>query len=172
MRSIPILFLLLLIPVIGFGETPTKITIVYQNKPSPPFYLGAETIDWKKPGINLEILKKVGNKLKIKIEFYRMPWARGLYEVQSNRIDGIFSTLFTEKRSKLGAFPMKEGKPDPSRKLMSLSYFSYKRKDSPLHWDGKAFSNLFGKRTPGFPVAFLFLFAFSFRLTANNRQSP
>jgi len=139
-----ILTLFLLHFTVTLGATPKKITLVYEVQPNPPFYLGMETIDWKKPGVTLEVLKLLEDKLNIKIEFYRRPWARGLMEVKMNRVDGIFHASFKEERLKIGVYPMKDGKPDADRKIVTQSYFLFKRKDSPLLWNGQYFSNLNG----------------------------
>jgi len=120
------------------------ITLVYEVKPNPPFYLGKKTINWNKPGITLEVLKSLEKKLNIKFKFDRLPWARGLEQLKNNLVDGIFHASFKAERLKIGAYPLSNGKPDTSRKLMSQSYFLYKRKESPLTWDGITFGNLHG----------------------------
>ena len=141
------IFILLFLSLpIGAAEiVKKKITLVYEVKANPPFYLGeGSDIDWKKPGITLEILKLLENKLNIEIEFKRRPWARGLKEVQANVVDGIFHASFNPARLQIGLYPMKNGLPDGSRKIMSQSYFLYKRKNSPLQWDGKELTKLNG----------------------------
>ncbi len=123
-----------------------KITLVCNNKPNPPFVLGnGMKIDWKKPGISLEVLKLIENKLNVELHFIRKPWARGLSDVRYNKADGIFHSSFKPERLEFGVYPMKAGEPDPSRQLMSMSYFLYKLQNSPLQWDGKQLRHLNGK---------------------------
>jgi polar amino acid transport system substrate-binding protein len=74
-----------------------------------------------------------------------MPWARSLRSLSTNVVDGIFHASFNEDRTKLGHYPMKDGKVDPERNMLTQSYVLYKRKDSTLSWDGKKFKNLKGK---------------------------
>lgn len=138
-------FLMLSLPVSAAETVSKQITFVYEVKPNPPFYLGQGlSIDWEKPGITLEVLKLLENRLNIKVHFRRMPWARGLEEVRSNMADGIFHASFKKERLKIGSYPMRAGTPDASRKIMNQSYFLYKQKDSPLQWDGKKLSCLNG----------------------------
>jgi len=120
------------------------VTLVYEVKSNPPYYLGKRTIDWKKPGITLEVLKRLEKKLNIRIAFERFPWARGLTMVKNNTVDGIFHASFLKERIEIGDYPMNKGELDLSRQLMTQSYVLYKLKDSTLSWDGKAFEHLNG----------------------------
>ena len=120
------------------------ITLAYEEKPNPPFYLGNKTIDWKKPGITLDVLKSLEKNLNVKFKFERLPWARGLELLKNNLIDGVFHASFKKKRLNMGVYPMKNDEPDTNRSLMSQAYFLYKRKGSPLNWDGKTFEHLNG----------------------------
>ncbi|GGA94200.1 substrate-binding periplasmic protein [Agarivorans gilvus] len=139
------ILLLLSLPVSAAESARKKITLVYEVKPNPPFYLGeGSDIDWRKPGITLEVLKLLEGKLNIEIEFKRRPWLRGLKEVEANVADGIFHASFKPARLQIGRYPMKNDQLDVSRKIMSQSYALYKHKDSPLQWDGQALTNLNG----------------------------
>jgi len=129
---------------VAIGGPLKKITLVYEVKPNPPFYLGKKMIDWKKPGITLEVMKLLETKLNIEVTFERLPWATGLEKVKKNIVDGVFHASFNEERLKIGVYPMRKGQPDTNRRLMTQSYFLYKRKKSPLQWDGKSFTNLDG----------------------------
>ncbi|MFC2140309.1 substrate-binding periplasmic protein [Candidatus Auribacterota bacterium] len=124
---------------------PAKIKIAYQNTDNFPFQLGeGSDIDFKKPGLAVELLVLVGERLNIEITFVRFPWKRGEKELKAGRIDGLFSASFKTKRLELGVYPMKEGKVDPARKNYSNSYALYKLKGSSLSWDGKAFQHVSG----------------------------
>jgi len=138
-----LLFLFLNISV-AIGAPLKKITLVYEIKPNPPFYLGKKMIDWNRPGITLEVIKLLERKLNIEVDFERLPWAIGLEKVKNNEVDGIFHASFKEQRLKVGVYPMRNGQPDTNRRLMTQSYFLYKRKNSPLQWDGNTFTNLVG----------------------------
>ena len=145
MRRFLFALFVLSIHVCVVEAAPQKLTFVYEVKPNPPFYLGQGlSIDWEKPGITLEVLKLLENKLNVTLHFKRMPWARGLESVRSNQVDGIFHASFKKDRLLIGCYPMKAGQPDVSREIMNQSYFFYKRKDSPLQWDGDNLTHLNG----------------------------
>jgi len=129
---------------LAFSAPQKTVTFVYEIKPNPPYYLGRKVIDWNKPGITLEVLKRLEKKLNIKIEFERLPWARGLSMVKNNSVDGIFHASFSKERLNIGVYPMSKGELDLSKKLMTQSYVLYKPKDSTLAWNGKNFENLNG----------------------------
>ncbi len=126
------------------GDTLQQLTLVYEVKPNPPYYLDEKYINWEKPGITLEILKILESRLNIKITFKRYPWRRALRFVELNQADGIFHASFIPERMAYGVYPMKFGKVDPSRRVMRNTYVLYKLKDSPLEWDGARFSHLTG----------------------------
>lgn len=146
MKSEIILFIVLfLIFPMHLMSASKKVLLAYDVKANPPFYLGSGTqTDWKKPGITLELLKSMETKLNIDMYFRRIPWNRSLYLLGLNEIDGVFHASFKPERMKIGVYPMRNGKPDPDKRVMSNSYVIYKRKDSPLQWDGKKFSHLNG----------------------------
>ncbi len=121
---------------------PLKVKFAYQYSSNYPFQTGEGTIDWKKPGIAVELLMLAGKKLDIDIEFTRVPWKRGLHELKEGQTDGLFNASFKTKRLEYGAYPMKGGVADQNRKSYSNSYVLYKIKGSPVQWDGKTFKNL------------------------------
>ncbi|MCP4346774.1 MAG: transporter substrate-binding domain-containing protein [Desulfobacterales bacterium] len=131
-----------------------KVKFVYQYSGNYPFQTGEGTIDWKKPGIAVELLLLLGKKLDIDIEFSRVPWKRGLHELKKGQKDGLFNASFKKKRLEYGVYPMKDGVADQNRKSYSNSYVLYKIKGSPVQWNGKAFSNLNGPivATRGFSI--------------------
>ncbi|MDM8515302.1 transporter substrate-binding domain-containing protein [Desulfobacterales bacterium HSG16] len=133
------------IPVAAANETPVTVTIVYAVSSNPPFIMGKGTgIDLKKPGTTIEMLMMVAQHLDIQIKFKRIPWKRGLMFLENNEADGIFHASFKEKRTQIGVYPTKDGKADPAKRILDMSYTLYKLKDSPLTWDGSAFENLNG----------------------------
>ncbi len=139
-------YVVFLLPVFVAGAAlagePLEVLLVYETKPNPPRYLGSGTaIDWEKPGLTLEMLRMVERYVPVKFSFKRVPWNRGLYLLETNQADGIFHASFKEERTKLGVYPMKEGKPDTSRAVLVQNYVFYKKKGSPFTWDGKAAAN-------------------------------
>lgn len=138
------LLLLMLVSHSALATPPQTVHLGFEVMANPPYYLGTDTIDWEKPGITLEVLKLLEQRLNIKLVFTRMPWARALRELNDNRIDGLFHASYQRQREAFGVFPMKNGQPDSARRIMQQSYVLYKRAQSPLTWDGEHFGNLSG----------------------------
>ncbi len=123
-------------------NTLIKVIFSFEDKPNPPYYLGkGSKINWKKPGITLELLKSMEKKLNIEVTFQRNPWKRGLVFLKNNRVNGVFHASFKAKRLEFGVYPMKDGKVNPNKRVMSNSYFLYKLKSSRLTWDGDMIRN-------------------------------
>lgn len=119
----------------------TTVSLLYEPTDNPPHALGKGTaIDWRKPGVTLELLRLVEKRLGIRFSFKRVPWKRGLFLLQNNEADGLFHASYKPSRETIGVYPKKDGDPDPSRALFTQSYVLYKRAGSPLRWDGKALS--------------------------------
>ncbi len=145
MKMFVLILMVFSLPVPAVEMDKKKITLVYEVMPNPPFYLGeGPAIDWQKPGVTLELLKLLENKLNIQFEFKRRPWARGMREVKANVVDGIFHATFSEERLLSGVYPMKNSKLDSSRAIVHQSYFLYKHKDASIQWDGKSFTKING----------------------------
>lgn len=133
----------------GQGSNPgaaTVVRLVYEVTPNPPRHLGAGTeIDWRKPGLTLELLRLVGARLDVDFRFQRVPWKRGLFLVEQGLADGLFHTSYLPEREALLAYPRRpDGTVDAARAIFEQSYMIYVRKGSPLRWDGLAFENLEG----------------------------
>lgn len=94
-------------------------------------------------GLNFELLKEVGSRLDIRLNFLSMPWKRCLAQLKANDVDGAFAVSYKDDRLALGAFP--GGAPaDPARRMHIDRYMLVRRKGSPVDWDGKAFHHVDG----------------------------
>ncbi len=125
---------------------PFEMTLAFENKESFPYYMGdGSKLVLNKPGSSVEIIQLVAKELGIKIYWKRMPWKRCLLLMRENSIDGTFNASFKKERLKFGVYPSKNGKIDPERRLLTVHYSFYKRKDSPIEWDGKKFINFKGE---------------------------
>ena len=121
------------------------IKFVYSDVEAFPIQMGdGETIA-NPPGIALEIIAQAAKELGLNIKFERLPNKRVLMELENGTVDGAFSYSYKEERLKNGQYPMKDGAPDSSRRILTISYYVYKMKDSPLDWDGNQFINLNGE---------------------------
>lgn len=131
------------------------VRIVFDVFSNPPLICGSGTeIDPVKPGLTIELLHMASEQANIPITLSRTPWQRGLYLIQTGQTDAIFASSYVESRTRYGVYPMKNGHPDPSRKLFSQSYRLYVRAGSGIGWDGKTLTNLHGPvgATPGYAV--------------------
>lgn len=124
-----------------------SLTFVYEVRANPPRYLGAGTaIDWDRPGLTLELFKLVGERLRINLNFRRVPWKRGLFLVETGEVDGIFHASYKPDRESLGVYPKtRDGRLDERRAIFFQSYALHVLKDSPVRWNGKTISGLGGK---------------------------
>lgn len=123
-----------------------ELTIAFEDKEQPPYYLGEGKDLADKPGLAVEMVKLLEERIPgLKIKFERYPWARCLYKLETGEVDGIFNASFKEERMKLGLYPWKDGKVDTSRRLTTISYNFYTYKESGFSWDGK---NAKGVTTP------------------------
>lgn len=119
--------------------------LAYESKSNPPYYFGdGPHLESETPGVTIEVLHRVAERLNIEFKFERMTWVRVLEAARANRVDGIFHGSFKPERMKLGVYPMTENQPDPTRQIMSQSYYLYKKKGAPIEWDGNKFHQITG----------------------------
>ncbi len=153
-RRSPLAAILLLFAVLSVDAAPPRLTIAAVDKPSVPFLLAeGKQFDWQKPGITLEVLQRIEQRLGLEFDYRRLPWARCLKMVENDQAQAIFHSSFKPERALYGAYPMRDGQLDTSRSLMTLSYVLYKRKDSNLDWDGQNLSGLNGPIATGIKYA-------------------
>jgi polar amino acid transport system substrate-binding protein len=132
------------------AEPPTRfegrpsLVFAYETRANPPRHLGEGTeIDWERPGLSLELLKRVGEELRVNLEFRRFPWKRGLYLVETGEVDGIFHASYKAERETIGVYPKTaDGTVDENRAVFVQSYALHVMRGSPVRWNGKALSGL------------------------------
>ena len=130
-------------PPARFDGRPT-VTFAYETRANPPRYMGEGTeINWNRPGLTLELLKTVGERLQINLEFRRLPWKRGLFLVETDEIDGIFHASYKAAREAIGVYPKTaDGAVDEGRAVFFQSYSLHVLRGSPVTWDGKTIGGL------------------------------
>lgn len=119
-----------------------EITVAFIDKINPPLVFNPNQVDSENPGITIDILRRLEKKANIKFVYKSMPWARCLHSLKTNTVDAIFHASFKKSRMEKGVYPMKDNQVDQTRRLIEQTYYIYKRKDSPLQWDGTKFTNL------------------------------
>ncbi len=121
---------------------PVEMIVAYENKEQPFYYHGTTEVP-SEPGVTVEMVMLLEEKIPgLKISFGRHPWKRCQVLLQNGKVDGIFKASFKPERLKIGAFPMENGKVDPSRRIAMMANSLYKHKDSAIDWDGETFINL------------------------------
>ncbi|THB81309.1 MAG: amino acid ABC transporter [Desulfobacteraceae bacterium] len=115
---------------------PLEIIMAYENTALPPFYVGEGKEVPSNPGIAVELLKLVDQKLPgITIKFRRIPWDKCQEELGEGKVDAIFPGSFNISRMKIGVYPFNTGEPDGARCIVFLSYYFYVLKDEPFAWE-------------------------------------
>ncbi|MDE1462149.1 substrate-binding periplasmic protein [Spartinivicinus poritis] len=121
------------------------VTIAYEDTPQPPYYLGkGSMVPKQRPGITVELLNHIAERLDFTINYQRYPWSRCLATLGSNQVDAIFHASFKQDRMKLGVYPMKNGQLNNLKRVHRKAYSLYTIKGFDLKWDGKQFVNLKG----------------------------
>ncbi|MEA1969983.1 MAG: transporter substrate-binding domain-containing protein [Thermodesulfobacteriota bacterium] len=140
--------IIILIIGIGFAGIANAQTLTFacENKQDFPTIMGnTQNIEAEKPGIGVEAIRMLEQKLGIKIEIKRLPWKRCLYEMDKGKVDGVFTASYKDKRKQFGRYPEKDGKVDPSRRFTSASYAFYKLKSADLDFSNKDYGIFTGK---------------------------
>lgn len=131
-------------PAATTGNSST-IRLVYSDVEAFPIQMGnGETIA-DPPGVAVELIAEAAKALGLKVSFERLPNKRVFEELGAGTADGAFCYSFKEDRLKSGVYPMREGKPDPDKRIITISYYLYKMKNSTLDWNGERFTNLNGR---------------------------
>lgn len=130
-----------------------ELTIGYEDKEQPPYYMGnSQEVLTANPGVAVEMVKMLEKKIpEVKIKFVRFPWKRCLAGLGDNSLDGIFNSSYKEDRLENGWYPTTDkthkGKADVSRRLCTMTYSLYALKGTKIDWDGTKFNNFSGKIT-------------------------
>ena len=114
------------------AEDSAALRFCYEDSDSYPWVMrGGE-------GLNIELLREVGEHLQRPIEFIAVPWRRCLAGLQQGRYDGAFAASYQAERALLGRYPLDaQGSVDSSRRLHTGDYALYHRVEQVPHWDGQ-----------------------------------
>lgn len=116
----------------------TVVRLTFETKANPPRYFGEGTaIDAARPGLTIELLRLAEARAGVRFELSRHPWARSIYLMETNQVDGLFHASYVADRERFAVYPMRDGKPDPSRSLFTQSYYLYARSGTPPAWNGE-----------------------------------
>jgi polar amino acid transport system substrate-binding protein len=119
------------------------IRAAYEDKSLPPYYTGtSEIIDADAPGVSVELMREAAKAAGVEIQFVRMPWVRCLKSLQRGDVDVIFNASFKEDRLEAGVYPMIGNKPDPARRIATISYVLYRLKGTGVAFTGTSITGL------------------------------
>ncbi|MEH8199154.1 transporter substrate-binding domain-containing protein [Aeromonas allosaccharophila] len=126
-----LLFIALLLPATGGAAPAFTLRTCLENSDSYPWLLQSGE------GIVQYHLKAVATALNAEIVLTPLPWKRCLSQVSSGQMDAAIKMSYSvERATKVGVYPMREGKPDPTKRLLTESYSLYQLKGGKSQWDG------------------------------------
>ncbi|MCE9846501.1 hypothetical protein LZ626_00085 [Aeromonas allosaccharophila] len=126
-----LLFIALLLPATGSAAPAFTLRTCLENSDSYPWLLQSGE------GIVQYHLKAVATALNAEIVLTPLPWKRCLSQVSSGQMDAAIKMSYSvERATKVGVYPMREGKPDPAKRLLTESYSLYQLKGGKSQWDG------------------------------------
>lgn len=90
--------------------------------------------------IELDKIQSIAKRNNINVVFKALPWKRSLLMVEKGLLDGVIQSSYKNNRTKYAVYPMKNGKPDSSKRLNDgNSYYVYRNINTTLRWNGKKF---------------------------------
>ncbi|MEH6630434.1 MAG: transporter substrate-binding domain-containing protein [Halopseudomonas aestusnigri] len=97
-------------------------------------------IDWDRPGIRIEQLRKVAEMVGVRFAYSRLPWLRALKVTQDGKSDAVFVTGYTEERTAWGVYPFRDNAINRDQALSKVVYWLYTKQGSQIIWNGEALS--------------------------------
>jgi polar amino acid transport system substrate-binding protein len=120
--------------------SPQALTLCYEDQNSYPWVMTDGS------GLNLQLLRLVADTLPMQFSFVAVPWKRCLSGLAQGTYDGAFASSFKEERLLLGRYPQDaDGRLDERKRLHTSIYALYRRKGSPVSWNGEEFRQLHGR---------------------------
>ncbi len=121
------------------------ITFGFNDASAYPYLAGTGTELASPPGLSVELVQYVADRLDLPIRFERQPGMRVLHSLRVGKLDGAFLFSYRKAREEFGVYPMSDGKPDANQRLATLGYTLYKRPKTRINWDGKKFTGFTGR---------------------------
>lgn len=137
-----ILLALLVVALTAAPVQAQRLKLGYSDVENFPYQMANGQAPANPPGLAVELIREAARDIGLEVQFTRMPAVRLLVATQTGEIDGSFIFSFKEERLAQAVYPMKDGKPDRSRRITTINYTFYKKAGSPVQWDGKVLSHL------------------------------
>ncbi len=132
--------LLIVLGLLATSAQACVIKLAYNEIAAPPYYFGDGGKTPDNPGPAIELVDLAAAKLGCKMVWQRKPLRRILRELETNDIDATLALSYSKERATSMVYPLKNGAPDASLALWTLSYDFYVKQGSTLTWDGKSFN--------------------------------
>lgn len=117
-----------------------ELTLCYEDQDSYPWVMEDGS------GLNLQLLRLVEQAQHGQFTFIAVPWKRCLAGLAQGTYDGAFAASYKAERLSLGRYPLDaDGRLDERKRLHTSIYALYRRKGSPVSWNGQEFRQLQGR---------------------------
>lgn len=127
------------------ADDPMLIKLGFNDASAFPYFAGTGSELADPPGLSVDLILHVAARQGIDIQFERMPGMRVLHSLGVGKLDGAFIFSHRQEREAFGAYPMRDGLPDPDRRLATLGYILYVKRGTSIPWDGETFQNFQGR---------------------------
>lgn len=117
------------------------VTIRVGTTPTPSERM---THDETRPGYLVELFNRIEPLANVKFEYIFANWDQVLRLIRTSRVEAGFNSSFKAERAIYGAYPMKDGEPDPSRATIRYAYSLFTYGESGISWDGQTVNGLTG----------------------------
>lgn len=130
----------------SYQVSATTLKLAYSDVESYPFQIGNSSEISDPPGLSLDIIDQAFRRLGVDIEYVRLPGRRVLEYIKSGQVDGGFIFSYNSKSAQYAVYPLKENRPDTSKRIATLGYYFYKLKYQTFDWDGSSLSAIKDKK--------------------------
>ena len=117
-------------------------TIGYDFAPIPPFINPPDNEGHASADIAIDLVSQAASELGCSIHWQPLPNLRVFHLLANGQIDGALFYSWNPERDQLYAYPKQGNKVDSERRIATLNYVLYKKKGSPLQWDGHTYTQL------------------------------
>lgn len=117
---------------------------VYGDHDAYPYFAGVGHGIPSKPGMSVELSGVCAGEVGGKVSYSRLPVRRMHEELRAGQVDMVIGLTYTPERAEYLAYPMRDGKPDASRRGATISYMLYRMQGSRVAWDGKRITGMDG----------------------------
>ncbi len=127
------LLALLMLPLVAHGS---DLRLCTDDKSHMPFMTP------QGGGLAGMLIQMAAKEVGVQVEFHAAPTTRCREEIRVGVAHGFPTAPYTPALEPFMAFPMKNGKPDAERAVMTARAVVFRLKASPAHWDGTQFSHV------------------------------